>query len=248
MTGLPLLLMICLVALVYASVGHGGASGYLAVLAACTTIPSAQMSTTALILNVLVAGAAWQAFWRAGHGSLDLLWPFLLGSVPCALLGGSLRVSSRVYDGLLAFTLACAAVRLLLSAGSSSPPTAVRPPRRATALLIGGAIGAVSGIVGVGGGIFLSPLMILRRWADPKQAAAASACFIVLNSAAGLLGRGLVGLLDGRVALPFVGAAVAGGVLGSRLGAGRLSHPALRRILAGVLLIAIAKRVMPWWS
>lgn len=239
---------IFLVALVYASVGHGGASGYLAVLAVFTTASPAQMSTTALILNLFVAGIAWKTFWQAGHGSGRLIWPLLLGSIPCALLGGGLRVSSQVYDGLLAVALAFAAGRLALSASSSSPPASIRRPRGSLALVAGGVIGLISGLVGVGGGIFLSPLMILCRWADAKQAAAASACFIVLNSAAGLLGRFAAGQLDGGSSLPLAGAALAGGIVGSRLGAGRLPNPALRRVLAGVLMIAVAKRIAPWWS
>ena len=248
MTGLPLLFMIFLVALVYASVGHGGASGYLAMLAVFTTASSSQMSTTALILNLFVAGTAWATFWRAGHGSVELIWPFLIGSIPCAVLGGRLRVTAPMYDGLLALALAFAAARLVVSATSPTSSTVMRRPRRAPAMLMGSIIGLISGIVGVGGGIFLSPVMILRRWADAKETAAASACFIFLNSAAGLLGRFSVGSLDAGAVLPLVGAALAGGVVGSRLGAGVLPRPALCRILAGVLMIAIAKRIMPWWS
>ncbi len=240
--------LVFLVALVYASVGHGGASGYLALLAAFTTASPIEMSTSALILNLLVAGCAWRSFWQAGHGSIQLIRPFLLGSVPFAFLGGWLRVSSPWYEGLLAVVLAFAAGRLALSTLSSSSPIVTHQPHRGLARLVGGAIGLMSGIVGIGGGIVLSPLMILRRWADSKQTAAASACFIVVNSLAGLLGRSLAGRLDVGSSLAFVGPALVGGVVGSRLGAGVLPGPALRRLLAGVLLIAMAKQVVPWWN
>ena len=127
---------------------------------------------------------------------------------------------------------------------SASTPEVVRQPRHTLALLVGGAIGLISGIVGVGGGIFLSPLMIVCRWADAKQTAAVSACFIVLNSVAGLLGRVTAGPLDGTLALGVIVPALAGGLLGSRLGAGVLPKPALCRMLAGVLMIAITTSVM----
>jgi hypothetical protein len=207
-----------------------------------------EMSTSALILNLFVAGCAWKMFWDTGHGSVKLIRPFLLGSVPFALLGGWLRVSSPLYEGLLAVVLAFAAGRLALSTLPSSSPIVTRQPHRWLARLVGGAIGLMSGIVGVGGGIFLGPLMIVCRWADAKQTAAASACFIVVNSLAGLIGRSLAGQLDVGSSLAFVGPALLGGFVGSRFGAGVLPRPALCRLLAGVLLIAIAKQVMPWWN
>ena len=240
--------LVFLIATVYAAVGHGGASGYLALLAFFTTASSAQMSTTALILNLFVAGTAWRTFWRAGHGSVQLIRPFLVGSIPCAIVGGWLRVASPIYEGLLALALAFAAGRLILSTDVVPTPLVTRQPRRSLALLVGCMIGLISGIVGVGGGIFLSPLLILCRWADAKHTAAASACFITLNSVAGLLGRLTSGQLDGGLTLALVAPALVGGVVGSRLGAGVLPNLTLCRILAGVLMMAIVKRIMPWWS
>jgi len=229
--------LIFLVAMLYASVGHGGASGYLAVLALAGYEP-AQMATSALLLNLLVAGTAGLAFWRAGYGSWRLLWPFLATSVPCALLGGWLDVSSQVYHRLLAVVLCCAAARLALSILPTAQTSAEGGPRVSAALPTGAGIGLLSGIVGVGGGIFLSPLMILCRWASAKQTAAAAACLIVANSAAGLAGRLAAGRVEASGLWPLVGAAFLGGWLGSRMGVERLSHPALCRILAGVLVVA----------
>ncbi|MBI3318984.1 MAG: sulfite exporter TauE/SafE family protein [Candidatus Omnitrophica bacterium] len=243
MSSVILLILICIVAAVYASVGHGGASGYLAVLALAGYAP-AQMSTSALLLNLLVAGTACVTFWRAGHGSWRLLWPFLATSVPCALIGGWLDVPSHAYQWLFAVVLLFAAVRLCLPVLPAAQAIASSEPRCSAALPIGAGIGLISGIVGIGGGIFLSPLLVLCRWASPKQTAAASACFIVVNSAAGLAGRLAAGRVELGWLLPLVGVAFVGGWLGSRFGAGYVSNPALCRILAGVLAVAAMKGLM----
>lgn len=240
MSSLTLLLLVFLVAMVYASVGHGGASGYLALLALAGHEP-AQMSTSALLLNLLVAGIGCLAFWRAGYGSWRLIRPFLAASVPCALIGGWLHIPSQTYHWLFAVVLLIAAVRLCLPVLLTDAGGAYTGPKRSAALPIGAGIGLISGIVGIGGGVFLSPLMVLRRWASAKQAAAASACFIVVNSAAGLAGRLVTGRDELSGLWPLVGAAFVGGWLGSRLGAGSLSNPALCRILAGVLAVAATK-------
>lgn len=240
MPSLTLLVLIFLVAMVYASVGHGGASGYLAVLALAGYAP-AQMSTSALVLNVLVAGLACMAFWRAGHFSWRLTWPFLVTSVPCAFVGGWLDVPSHAYGWFFAVVLLFAAVRLCLSAVPEAQAVTSTGPRRSVALPIGAGIGLISGIVGIGGGIFLSPLLVLCRWTSAKEAAAASACFIVVNSTAGLAGRLAEGRCEVGLLLPFVGVGFVGGWLGSRLGAGYFSNPALCRILATVLAVAAMK-------
>ena len=239
MPSFTLLVLIFLVAMLYASVGHGGASGYLAVMSLVGGYSPAAMSTSALLLNLVVAGAAWVTFWRAGHGSWSLLWPFVVSSVPAAFVGGWLPISVQTYRWLLAACLLVAAARLCLpsmraDARPDGPPLAV-------ALPVGGGIGVISGIVGVGGGIFLSPLMVLLRWADVKRTAAISAAFIVVNSLAGLAGRLIAGrLLIGSLALLVI-AALTGGVIGSRLGANHFSGVWLRRLLAVVLLVAAVK-------
>ena len=242
MPSTTLLPLIFLVALVYASVGHGGASGYLAVMSLLAYAP-ARMSSGALMLNLLVAGTAWLAFWRAGHGSLRLLWPFLAGSVPAALLGGWLQVSSKTYGWLLALALLAAAIRLCLPLTQEAG--ALQRPGRLVSTAVGAGIGLISGIVGVGGGIFLSPLMILLRWADPKQTAAASAGFIVINSASGLIGRAAAGRLAIGPAAPLLLAAFIGGLIGSQWGAGRCSGARLCRVLAAVLVVAAGKWMIP---
>lgn len=234
MTGLMIVLVFA-VAMTYASVGHGGASGYLALMALYAYDPAA-MASSALLLNLLVAGTACVTFWQARQGSFELVWPFAVASVPAAFLGGWLPISSRAYSGCLAAALLMGAWHL--SRRAPLLTTAVAPPRRGRAWLVGTGIGLLSGLVGVGGGIFLSPLVVLCRWASVKQTAALAAAFIVVNSCAGLLGRLASGRLSPNMSWEVVAAAAGGGMLGSWGGAHRLSSRWLRYMLALVLLIA----------
>ncbi len=232
-----LLALLCLVALLYSSVGHGGASGYLAALSLFGHPPAA-MRDSALLLNLLVSGIAFLSYRRAGHFEAGLLWPFAASSIPLAFLGALLKVSPGTYSGLLALALVFAALRLMMREPGTGGE---KPPSLPLALAAGAGIGLLSGIVGVGGGIFLSPLMLLLGWADVKRTAATSAAFIWVNSAAGLL----AGLGQrGTAALwlwPLVGAALLGGLLGSTLGARLLAPLILRRALGLVLLVAAFK-------
>ncbi len=232
-----LALSIFVVAFLYASVGHGGASGYLAILS-LWAIPAQQMAASALVLNLLVSGVALASFAKAGHFSWRLTWPFALASVPFAWLGGWLQVAPQAYDWLLSLVLFVAAWRLWIKFPAAS---VVGRPKLVVALPAGAGIGMLSGIVGVGGGIFLSPLIVLKRWADPKRAAAASTLFILVNSAAGLLGRAGRGVLAGGPLIGLILPAVLGGAVGSRLGANHFSGMVLRRLLAAVLIIAALK-------
>lgn len=227
------------VALLYASVGHGGGSGYLAVLSLVAWQPDA-MATTALLLNLCVAGIGCVAFARAGHFSGRLTWPLVIASVPAAVLGGLMHVSVRSYALLLAAALLVAALRLACPSPRQDAGQ-TRQPQPMIALPVGAAIGWWSGVVGIGGGIVLSPLLVLSRWATPHQASAACACFILLNSAAGLCGRWVrQGVVYGTL-WPLVAAAFAGGLVGSRLGARHCSGTALKRLLAVVLVVASLK-------
>lgn len=243
---LVLLLICCLftiVAFLYASVGHGGASGYLAILSFFAFAPK-EMSTTALLLNILVSGIAFTAYYRAGHFSFKLILPFLITSIPLAFAGGMMHVSPGAYTILLACALAFAAFRLFIQATATHIGTEeYKPPSVAIALPVGGAVGLLSGIVGVGGGIFLSPVMLLMKWADAKRTSAVSAFFILMNSIAGILGRGVQGNIAVGNFLPFLLAAFVGGIAGSWWGAKKFSNTTLRRLLAVVLVIAAIKLV-----
>ena len=232
--------LIFLVALAYASVGHGGASGYLAVLALFGFSPSS-MAPSALALNLLVSATAFWAYSRAGYFVPRLFWPFAAASVPMAFLGGLLEIPVRIYSWLLAAALLFAAVRITLEGLRSAEETLVRPPRLGIALPVGAGIGFLSGVVGVGGGIFLSPILLLMRWADAKRTSAASAAFIWVNSAAGLYGHITRKGLDAAELWPMVLAAFLGGIIGAQIGARRLSSAALRFALAGVLIVAAFK-------
>ena len=231
-----------LVAFIYSSVGHGGASGYLAALS-FFAVPREQMATSALCLNLFVAGASFYSFYKAGYFSWKLTWPFALGSIPAAFLGGLIKVPPASYDRLLAGALIFAGLRLILDVEKKAGPEHPLPPL-AVSLPTGGSIGFLSGIVGVGGGIFLSPLLILFRWADPKKVAATSAFFILVNSASGLWGRctrGAFQMPPYLIVLLLV--AFLGGITGSWIGARRFSSLWLKRMLALVLWMAVVKLI-----
>lgn len=235
--------LIFAVAVLYSSVGHGGASGYLAVLSLFAVAP-ATMSSTSLVLNVLVATTSLVAYYRAGYLSLKLAGPFMLLSIPAAFVGGLVHISDRTYFLILALVLLAAAFRLGISLPSSSAEGPNKDVNLFASLAIGGAIGLLSGVVGVGGGIFLSPVLLLKRWADPKQTSAVAAVFIVVNSLAGLGGRFLRGGLEFGSFVPLIVAAFLGGIVGSYYGANKLSGLVLRRLLAIVLVLAAIKLII----
>ncbi|MBJ6799226.1 sulfite exporter TauE/SafE family protein [Geomonas propionica] len=232
---IPMLLCTLLVAVLYSCVGHGGASGYIAVLALFSVAPEV-FKPTALTLNLLVAGIATFSFARAGHFSWRLFWPFAATSIPFSFLGGYLTLPSHIYRPLVGVILLLSASRLLLQKNQSSVRTS--PPATPTAMAIGAALGLLSGLTGVGGGIFLSPLLLLCKWGEPREVSAVAALFILVNSGAGLLGH-----LSGVQAIPsyaplMAGSALLGGVVGSLLGSRHLPVPTIMRVLSLVLAIA----------
>lgn len=234
------------VAIVYASVGHGGASGYLAVLALAGEPPDT-IRPTALSLNVIVSTVALLRFAGRGHFRWRLFWPFAVTAVPCAFLAGwRWSLDEGAYRIAIAAVLLFAAWRL--ATASKTERDAHAPAPLAAALPIGAAIGLVSGLIGVGGGIFLSPILILCGWASAREAAAASAAFILVSSLAGIAGLvaqfGALNVRSPDIAL-FALAVLIGGVVGSTIGASRAPQTMLRRILAFVLLFAAIKLVLP---
>lgn len=231
----------CAVAALYASVGHGGASGYLAVMALAGMTP-AVMRPTALVMNLVVSALATFAFARAGHFRWRLFWPFAAASIPFAWLGGSTTVADAWFRLLVGGALLVAAWRFFLPVSTADAEP--RTPPVAVAFPIGVLLGYLSGLVGVGGGIFLTPLLLLAGWARPKTAAAVSAPFIFVNSLAGL-----AGLQPATATLPpalglWAAASVGGGFLGARLGSERWPQFRLRQALGAVLLVASAKFVL----
>ncbi len=228
------------VAILYASVGHAGASGYLAVMALAGILPEV-MKPTALALNILVASLASYKFIRAGWFRWQLLVPLAVASVPLAFLGGRLQLPEVYYKPLVGGVLLVAAARLLLTSRAEDPPT--RPMSLPAALVAGGGIGLLSGLTGVGGGIFLSPLLLAARWADLKTTAAVSAVFILLNSVAGLLGFVTTAQFPAELPVWAVAAGV-GGWIGAELGSRRLPSHRLRPLLGCVLVIAGVKLIL----
>jgi uncharacterized membrane protein YfcA len=238
-------LVLGLVALLYASVGHAGATGYIAVLS-LAGVAAEEIRPTALGLNVVVATIATVQFARAGHLRPALLGPLAAASVPCAFAAGAIRVPTAVLEGLLGVVLLASASRIVVDAtiqGRSGRVDSPADQAAAPAVLValGGLVGVLSGITGVGGGVFLTPALLAMHAAPVKTIAAVTAPFILVNSLAGLAG----GLLAGRpfpaTAASWIVAAVVGGAVGSQWGAFRLPVAALRLLMAGVLAIASVK-------
>lgn len=239
---LVLSLLIFVAALLYSSVGHGGASGYLAAMALFGISPEA-MKPTALVLNLFVAGLGMIRYARVGCFSWNLLWPFALLSIPFAFLGGTMKLPAHIYKIILGLVLLFAAWRLAINP-SRQGSIDKKPVVLSAALGMGAAIGLLSGLTGVGGGIFLSPLLLLLGWADVRTTAGVSAAFIFVNSAAGLLGHlKNVQSMPGEI-LWWVPAALIGGIVGTELGTRRLTPLTMRRLLAAVLVVAGLKMLL----
>ena len=233
--------MIFLAAVLYSSVGHAGASGYLAAMALMGVHPDI-MKPTALFLNIIVATIATIRFARAGHFSWTIFWPFAIASVPLAALGGALHLPDHYYKTVVGAVLLFAAVRLIYSATKRSDVD-IKPLPLPAALIAGGGIGLLSGLTGVGGGIFLSPLLLLANWAPMRQTAAVSAAFILVNSIAGLAGNlASVQHLPRQTPILAIAAGV-GGIIGSELGSRRAAPVVLRYLLVAVLVVAGCKMI-----
>lgn len=233
-----------LISFLYSSVGHGGATGYLAVLS-LLNLPPVEISTTALILNVMTASISLFFYARAGHLKMRLTMPFVIVSIPFAYLGATIPLSENAYDMLLAIVLFATAVRLFVdSIRAKADDAELRKLRLAPAGMVAAVLGLVSGMVGIGGGVFLSPVILLLRWAGAKETSATAACFIVANSLAGLAGRYFTDKLAVGSLAPFIAFAFVGAVAGSYLGARRYSSNVIRRALAAVLIVAVVKLIV----
>ena len=255
MTDWPLAAAVAVVAAVYASVGHAGATGYIAVMTLWGLAPEV-IRPTALLLNVIVATIGTVQFARAGHFDRRLLLPLVVASVPAAAVGGWLALPKAAFETLLGIVLGIAAIRIAIEAlgsgrglpGDAAGPTPRLPAdtalRTAALVATGGSVGFVSGLTGVGGGVFLTPVLLALRAAPVRTIAATSAAFILVNSLAGLAG----GIAAGRsVPLPglaLIVAAAVGGAIGAHLGAFRLPVTAIRFLMAAVLAMASAKSLL----
>src|SRR5438105_5214873 len=234
-----LCLAIAVIAFLYSSVGHSGASGYIAIMT-LFGLTATVIRPTALVLNILVATIGSFQFWRAGHFSWKLFWPFALLSVPAAYLGGYIQPSASILRILIGLVLLFSAARLIFRRGDLAETIA---PSKPTAVGVGAGLGLLSGLTGTGGGIFLTPLILFCQWARIRQAAAVSALFILVNSIGGLVGYFTavhsVPILGIYLAIP----AIIGGAIGSYLGSRRLPARGIAIFLSIVLVIAGTKLI-----
>lgn len=232
------LILIFLLAVLYASVGHGGASGYLALMVLFNFAPEF-MRPSALVLNIFVSSVALFSYYKNGHFRLKLLIPFIVTSIPVAFIGGALTADPRTYKIILSIFLLIAISRMVFQPKNSAND--IREINKYGAYLIGIFLGFFSGLIGIGGGIILSPIIILLKWGTVKQTAAVSAAFILVNSIAGLTGQ----ISQGIQLAPEIGymlaAAIAGGSIGAYMGSFKMNNTVLRYTLSAVLIFASIK-------
>lgn len=231
-------MLLPIVAFFYASVGHGGASGYLALMA-IWAFPVSVMKPTALALNLFVAAVSFVAYARKGHFNWKLFTAFAIASIPMAFVGGMIEIDASIYKKTLAVLLVFAILKTLGVFGKENEKIKFVPFWQG--FLVGAAIGFFSGLIGIGGGIILSPVILIMGWGKMKEAAAVSAAFIWVNSAAGLTGHLSRGVTIEPQAFILVGVALIGGLLGGYFGSFKFDNLVLKRMLAFVLIFACAK-------
>lgn len=230
--------LVFLMAILYSSVGHGGASGYLAIMAIFSFSPEF-MRPSALVLNIFVSSISFYSYYRNKHFRLKLLLPFIITSVPFAFLGGSISVNPKIYKIILGIFLIIAIARIIYRPKNKNDE--IRNINKLAAYGIGIFLGFFSGLIGIGGGIILSPIIILLKWGTIKETAAVSAAFILVNSISGLIGQ----FSQGVQLAPEIGymliAAILGGLIGSYMGSYKITDKALKYALSVVLIFASFK-------
>lgn len=228
-----------IVAFLYSSVGHAGASGYIAVMTMFSMAPSA-IKSTALVLNIMVACIGTWQFWRAGHFSWNFFWPFAILSIPFAFIGGYLNLPTHIFKILVGIVLLLSAVKFLTDPKEKPDP---RAPSKPISYGVGAGLGLLAGFTGTGGGIFLTPLVILMGWARTKTASAVSALFILVNSVSGLAGNLSATKYFPTFAWSFVAIVLVCGTAGSYFGSRKFPPVIIKRLLAVVLTIAGLKLI-----
>ena len=232
------LIILSIVAFLYASVGHGGASGYLALMALFSFAPET-MKPTALLLNLFVAGIAFYHYNKAGYFNKKLFLAFAITSIPLAFLGGMIEIDASIYKRILGVLLIFAILKMLNVFGKENG--VIKDVKLWQGLIVGGIIGFFSGLIGIGGGIILTPIILLLHWGKMKEAAAVSALFIWVNSASGLIGQFTSGVSISSQSFVLVAVAMIGGFIGSYYGSKKFNNKLLRYMLAFVLIIASVK-------
>jgi len=231
-------ILLFFVAFLYSSVGHGGASGYLALMALFAISPDV-MRPTALMLNLFVSLTSFIQFYRGKHFNWRIFLPFAIASIPLAFVGGLITLDAIVYKKILGFLLLIPIIRFLFFANLR--PDEIKKSNTLLSLTIGAAIGFLSGLIGIGGGIILSPVLLLLKWTDMKQTAAISALFIFVNSLSGLAGQFTKGIQFSPDMYMYVAIAFVGGLLGAYFGSLRFKQTILKYTLALVLMLAAYK-------
>jgi uncharacterized membrane protein YfcA len=234
-------ILLFIVALLYASVGHGGASGYLALMAVYGFAPEV-MKPTALILNLFVSMTSFLLFLKGGHFKWKVFLPFALASIPMSFLGGTISLDAHIYKKVLGVLLLFPVFRFFVFPNTDDKD--FKETNLALSLIIGATIGFLSGLIGIGGGILLSPIILLLSWTNQKQTAAISALFIFVNSIAGLAGQMSKGITIEPMMFNYVAVAFAGGIIGAWLGSLKFNHKILKYTLAVVLLMASVKLIV----
>jgi len=232
------LIILPIISFLYSSVGHGGASGYLALMALFSFVPET-MKPTALLLNLFVAGISFYYYYKEGYFNKKLFLSFAVSSIPMAFLGGTIEIDASIYKKILAVLLVFAILKMLNVFGKESE--SIKQVKLWQGLVVGGIIGFFSGLIGIGGGIILTPIILLLHWGKMKEAAAVSALFIWVNSASGLVGQFTSGINLNIDSFILVAIALIGGVFGGYLGSKKINNQNLRYILAFVLVIACVK-------
>ena len=232
------LLILPVVSFLYASIGHGGASGYLALMAIFSVTPEL-MKPTALLFNLFVAAIAFYYYYKEGYFNKKLFISFAVASIPMSIIGGYIEVDTTIYKKILAVLLLFAILKMLNIFGKES--AIIRDIKLWQGIVVGGIIGFFSGLIGIGGGIILSPIILLFHWGKMKEAAAVSALFIWVNSAGGLIGQLSSGVNLNMQSFGLVAIALIGGVFGAYYGSKKLNNQNLRYLLATVMAIACFK-------
>jgi uncharacterized membrane protein YfcA len=238
MNDMVFLIGIALVAFLYSSVGHGGATGYIFILM-LAGLNVIEMRSSILVLNVLVSGIAFIAFYRAGYFDLRKFFPFIIFSIPAAFAGSFITINMTIIRIFLAFVISLWIIRIIISIKKTNFET--RPAPRFSAWATGGIIGLISGMTGIGGGVLLTPVLILFRWTSLKEASCLAALFILVNSLAGLTGNMINAIHLSGLLLYSIPPALIGGMTGSWLGARHFSFSAIKYVVIFILLIACCK-------
>lgn len=241
---IPLSAVFLVISIVYSMAGQGGGSAYLGMLA-LAGVPYSSIPSISLSCNIVGTLTTVYLFHRAGHFRRRLALPFLTTSLPAAFIGGTLAIGAKIFNILLVIALIAVAILMFLKKGGAESEGNVSI-RKAFVIgpLIGIPLGLIAGIVGIGGGVFLLPIIIFLKWGGTKEAAAAGGFFTLVNSASGLVGHGIGGTIDIKLLVPLAAAVVIGSQIGARLGSGRIRARVIEKIFALILLGVAAKLVV----